>query len=383
MDRWEPLEREIESGNTRDDDTARLPINVPDDFIVHEQPVEKTGRDKHGELLLVDEDADSLAEVDFHIAYGSHDRAAARLTKALENAPDNRELKLRLMEVYFQWGNQKAFLEAAEELRAALGEQTNSDWDKVVIMGRQICPDERLFAEATPCAGAVDLDLQTQNSPALDLAFSEQDGTEVGVDTGGVDDTRAEPETIDDDAATVRWEAADGVAIRSKAIGDREKTAALPATSPELDVGADGIVDVGELPDPRESPTVTQERHELDMSATLDEEADASSTTVMRETPDPVATAELDANITSEMLPAGDMIDRRADDQEQPALVDDLVTQLDLARAYMSIGQPEQALPMLEGALQKADGKSKKARHMLEEALQEAEAAVEKTKRLA
>jgi pilus assembly protein FimV len=315
--------------------------------------------------LLVDEDADSLAEVDFHIAYGSYDRAAARLTNALANAPDNRELKLRLMEVYFQWGNQKAFLEAAEELRADLGEQTNSDWDKVVIMGRQICPDERLFAETALSAGVVDLDLQTKNSPALDLAFSEQDGTEVDVDIGGVDDTRVEPEAIDDDAATVRWEAAGGAAIRSEAIGDREKTAALPGRSPELAVGADGIVDVGELPDPRESPTVTQERYELDMSATLDEEADASSTTVMRETPDPAATEEL------------------ADDQEQPALVDDLVTQLDLARAYMSIGQPEQAIPMLDKALQKADGESKQARDMLEEALQEAEAAVEKIKRLA
>ena len=39
-------------------------------------------------------------------------------------------------------------------------------------MGRQICPDERLFTEATTAPGRVDVDLEAGDSP-LDLAFDD------------------------------------------------------------------------------------------------------------------------------------------------------------------------------------------------------------------
>ncbi len=98
--------------------------------------------------------ADAVAEADFHIAYGLYDQAAELVQKALEAAPDRRDLKLKLLEVYFMWGNKDAFLKAAQALRADVGQADDPDWNKVVIMGRQICPDERLFTEATTGGGA-------------------------------------------------------------------------------------------------------------------------------------------------------------------------------------------------------------------------------------
>ena len=81
-------------------------------------------------------------------------------------------MKVKLLEVFFVWGNKDAFLKAAKGLRKEIGERPDADWDKVVIMGKQICPDEALFAEATSAAGQVDVDLQAGDSP-LDLAFDE------------------------------------------------------------------------------------------------------------------------------------------------------------------------------------------------------------------
>ena len=78
-----------------------------------------------------------------------YDQAAELVQKALEAAPDRRDLKLKLLEVYFMWGNKDAFLNAAQSLRDEIGKADDPDWNKVVIMGKQICPDERLFAEAT------------------------------------------------------------------------------------------------------------------------------------------------------------------------------------------------------------------------------------------
>lgn len=131
--------------------------------------------------------ADPIAEADFHMAYGLYDQAADLITKTLKTDPDNRELKLKLLEVYFVWGNKEQFLASAQSLKAELG--AGSDWDKIVIMGKQICPDEALFSEATAAAGEVDLDLESSAaSPGLDFAFEESDDDDVDLDFGIVDE---------------------------------------------------------------------------------------------------------------------------------------------------------------------------------------------------
>jgi pilus assembly protein FimV len=133
--------------------------------------------------------ADPVAEADFHMAYGLYDQAAELVQKALDAAPNRRDLKLKLLEVFFVWGNKDAFLKAAQSLRKELGQKTDADWDKVIIMGKQICPDERLFSEATSAAGSVDVDLEAGDSP-LDLAFGDTAGgmdLDLGPSDGGLD----------------------------------------------------------------------------------------------------------------------------------------------------------------------------------------------------
>ncbi len=116
--------------------------------------------------------ADAVAEADFHMAYGLYDQAAELVQKALEASPNRRDLKLKLLEVFFVWGNKDSFLKAAQSLRSEIGQGADADWDKVVIMGRQICPGEKLFADATAAPDRVDVDLEAGDSP-LDLAFDD------------------------------------------------------------------------------------------------------------------------------------------------------------------------------------------------------------------
>ena len=60
---------------------------------------------------------DPLAEADFHMAYGLYDQAADLVKLAIAREPARRDLKLKLLEVYFVWGNKDSFLEAAQDLR--------------------------------------------------------------------------------------------------------------------------------------------------------------------------------------------------------------------------------------------------------------------------
>jgi pilus assembly protein FimV len=130
---------------------------------------------------------DPLAEADFHMAYGLYDQAADLVRIALEREPDRRDLRLKLLEIYFVWGNKDAFLQTAKELAASREHAPAGEWDKIVIMGKQICPDEPMFvstAGAGRGAGAlVDLNLEGgENRVDIDL-FGEPEG-ERGVDRG-------------------------------------------------------------------------------------------------------------------------------------------------------------------------------------------------------
>jgi len=210
--RWEALQSEVADDVEREN-TERLRRQAPEGSIVVEEgdrPGRRAEPDSEGateprraaapraarpaapaadetlssQTVINLDQADPVAEADFHMAYGLYDQAAELVQKALDAAPNRRDLKLKLLEVFFVWGNKDAFLSAAQGLRKEIGQKADPDWDKVVIMGKQICPDERLFAEATAGAGQVDVDLQAGDSP-LDLAFDDVAGegaTDAGVD---------------------------------------------------------------------------------------------------------------------------------------------------------------------------------------------------------
>jgi pilus assembly protein FimV len=123
---------------------------------------------------------DPLAEADFHMAYGLYDQAADLVRIALEREPDRRDLRLKLLEIYFVWGNKDAFLQTAKGLEATRDRAPAGEWDKIVIMGKQICPDEALFSSAAGSgrgAGAlVDLNLEGgENRVDIDL-FGDPEG---------------------------------------------------------------------------------------------------------------------------------------------------------------------------------------------------------------
>ena len=175
MEPWPDSESDISdapSGET-------LTIGIP--------PEEQSKEDTISSQTIINlEQADPVAEADFHMAYGLYDQAAELVEKGLEAEPGRRDLRLKLLEVFFVWGNKDSFLQTAQVLRTEMGDELDSDWDKVVIMGKQICPDESLFSAITASAGSVDVDLAASDgdAPALDLEFDSDDGAGVDLDIG-------------------------------------------------------------------------------------------------------------------------------------------------------------------------------------------------------
>ena len=107
---------------------------------------------------------DPLAEADFHMAYGLYDQAADLVRIAISREPDRRDLRLKLLEVFFVWGNKDQFLQAARELAETRELAAPGEWEKIVIMGKQLAPEDPLFAGAGSASGSglggMDLDLE-------------------------------------------------------------------------------------------------------------------------------------------------------------------------------------------------------------------------------
>ncbi|HYL02162.1 MAG TPA: FimV/HubP family polar landmark protein [Steroidobacteraceae bacterium] len=107
---------------------------------------------------------DPLAEADFHMAYGLYDQAADLIRIAIMREPARRDLKLKLLEVFFVWGNKEQFLQMAHELAGSRADAAPGEWEKILIMGKQLAPEDSLFtgggAVSGATAGGVDLNLE-------------------------------------------------------------------------------------------------------------------------------------------------------------------------------------------------------------------------------
>jgi pilus assembly protein FimV len=206
----EPAAGDMREIGTIDTSRLRRPIPSKDDesFLVeesgtHERPtfaeaaeapggaVQNVRADEtmSGDPAMNLDQGDPLAEADFHMAYGLYDQAADLVRMAIAREPQRRDLKLKLLEVFFVWGNRDQFLVTAHELAQTRAQAAPGEWDKIVIMGKQIAPEDPLFSAGVGVSGAaaagVDLDLEGgQNRVDFDLLGEPGAEPEPVVDVG-------------------------------------------------------------------------------------------------------------------------------------------------------------------------------------------------------
>ena len=148
---------------------------------------------------------DPLAEADFHMAYGLYDQAADLVRIAISREPGRRDLKLKLLEVFFVWGNKEQFLQTARELAETRDRAQSGEWEKIVIMGKQLAPEDPLFAGGggggSASFGGVDLDLEGgQSRVDFDLLGEPVAAGEIDLDIGSALGEGGDGQTVTDAA---------------------------------------------------------------------------------------------------------------------------------------------------------------------------------------
>ena len=170
-----------------------------------------TDFDKTGPGTIDTDEVDPVAEAEVYIAYGRDAQAEEILKEAMARDRNRHEIALKLLEIYHARKSATAFETVAKELRAAVGEESPL-WQKAAAMGAQIDPTNPLYgaaaagtstftamsppaAPAAPPKPDLDFDLDTSSSasgqapaPSFDLDLdARKAGSAAPAQASGVD----------------------------------------------------------------------------------------------------------------------------------------------------------------------------------------------------
>ena len=298
------------------------------------------------ETLKMDMDTnDPVSEAEFHLAYGLYDEAALLLESAAEKNPGRTDIRIKLAETYFRASKPHDFDDIAQSLKPQLDA---ADWQKIAIMGSQLLPDSPLYKGAD---GGAEL------GGDVDLAFDEPS-----------DFIDASQTKVFAPAATMAPGSRSNSAVLDFKLEDLESPDVKPASKPSVAAAA-------------AAPSNTLEFNLSDFDLSKPEAPSA----VAKPEPEPVATAShsnalefdlgsFDAEpakhtATATEAEASDMAEdinlddfdlgELADDSHAISAGDEAGTKLDLARAYVDMGDNDMARSLLTEVLMQGSEEQK------------------------
>ena len=370
------------------------------------------------EPVFASEDSESgedvLDEADVYISYGLHQQAQDLLNDAIAKDPGRNDYKAKLAEVYYSQKDQAGFEEYAEKIKGDLGE-SSSEWQKIMSMGKELAPASALFAGAAAVGVAAKSALDKPEEADIDIGIqspASEAGSDVGLEDTILDNDAAteddgldfnidDPvdEIEDDPVASKIMEANETSDILNFDVDDLadEVMDDAQGMDKELDEIATGLHETASMDD------LTQELENIGMQTTmndlkpLDEDDvdlldEAGEDTIAMtpdemgidtgiSEPDPEATAAYTSsalndalneteqfdpsNMDTEFLdPAEQTVAQTHTDLEElgpPSLIEEVGTKLDLAKAFVDMGDADAAKETLLEVINEGDESQIKA----------------------
>lgn len=306
------------------------------------------------------DEVDPIAEADVYMAYGRDAQAEEILREALEKDSRRTAIHEKLLEIYANRRDPKAFEQIALKLKEITG-GTGPDWEKTVALGRSIDAQNTLYGgsgrmaapvAAVPAASAgVDFDLDASPAPAgtpdLLLGTGGEEPT-LGAGTVDIDLGATEPAFTPEGTLIVEsgeLQAASGGLDLDLGGGEEAKPASdgidfeLPATGP----ASDSLTATA----PAASGGGLDFDLQLDLGDTKAEAAAGPSEASAGAGPLDLSSISLDLGGATE----GEGAPASTDPKWQ-----EVATKLDLAKAYEEMGDKNGASELLNEVLREGDG---------------------------
>ncbi len=346
-------------------------------------------------------EVDPISEADVYLAYGRYQQAEELIRQAIQDQPDRNECKLKLLEIFYANENKEAFEQYTSELVQAGMQKDQSFWAKVLDMANEIIPGSAVleggesvkanFESETvrdepdqPQPEKEDSSLETADFNAdevsepdaeehlsgmaeLNLEDNDPDGLDLDFDLNAFENTDSEPAESDQEVGKIEFDLGDDLIapIQNDAVDESTDELSDNQTSDE----AIETIDFDFTTDDLESET--DEKAELN-TGTADkgeenlEAFDFSSLETAVESHDD-STDKPDSDDSFDFNFDFDDASLSEDDKsEQEALgvsdltdMDEFETKIDLAKAYVDMGDAESAKAIAEEVVEKGNDQQK------------------------
>jgi len=261
-------------------------------------------------------EVDPISEADVYIAYGRFDQAEELVQSALEQEPGKVAYQHKLLEIYYANKEADKFAALAQSMADAGAEAADPDaWNRAKLMGADLDPENALFADA--------MDAPSQDiGEDLDMALSELESQLTDDVDAAVADLNAPSEDLED-----------------LDLGD---IVGQPSEDdlPVLETAAEESAEVIPEPETQEDAAIEELAAELeafDIDSLSDDEKSAGE----------IPSAGDSFGSDDDLLLNDDLDDLGGVDE-----IDDVSTKIDLARAYVEMGDKEGAKGILEEVLE-------------------------------
>jgi pilus assembly protein FimV len=359
---------------------------------------------------------DVIAEADVYLAYGIYQQAEELLVQAIADNPDRDDYRVKLAETYYASKNAEAFVEVASEIKQRAASDDSPEWKKVMVMGQDLCADNPMFqgsmvggldvGSLAPGAPEMDFDLgideaaDSDSSSDLDLSLGDE-SLELPDMDDGLDEVMEADETAAEEIDELEFDLSDTGAVEESAAAEDEFSLDIDASELDIDikegsaetdeesielgdidlglddeveVADDELMDVSDLDfgledtspaaeaeKDTESETVTfEEEEEISLDLSDEESLDIDSLDMgVEEELETAATTEAKEPAAATADAFGELTDE--DDYDLSSLddVDEVSTKLDLARAYLDMGDHEGSRGILEEVLAEGNDEQK------------------------
>ena len=353
-------------------------------------------------------EVDPISEADVYLAYGRYQQAEDLMRQAIEEQPDRDECKLKLLEIFYANENKDAFEKYATELITAGKNDDQVFWLKVVEMGAELDPDSSLYTEQagekasfeTEDSG-VDESTATDNQSKEESVDSAESENEAEFDLSVFDEDKVKSE---DEAEKTEDDSLDfDLSVFDLDDADASKTEGTesPADAEEMEsVDFDLDSSVAEEPVKAEKKGEVEEIESLDFDLGASSEAESADDTIVLDSDvdtdeslenfDFSVDESVSAPETTESTSSSDEpetkeaenfetfdFDFETDEPTPPSAIesqhdldegvsdltdmDELETKIDLAKAYVDMGDSEAAKNIAEEVLKRGNEEQKKA----------------------
>jgi len=330
-------------------------------------------------------EVDAISEADVYLAYGRHQQAEDILRQALDKAPDQLDLRAKLLEVFHAAKNADAFEEQAKILHEKIGgDESNNYWVDIAPLGREICPHSELFGGGADFSADENIgSMSADDEDLLDFDFNaEMDDATADIQASGGSDLDAgldfDMSSLDMDMDSDRTKTSSSVAsanigaIGAKetsagnsdggldfdlSFGDDEASTAMEEPSLEMDTtndfDSDNSLDFGGLEMESDADVAVAEDDDAPLELSLDDDDRAAGSAGM--------SLDFDHSADIVQLDTGSHdIDLDGElDEDIFSNVDEVGTKLDLAKAYVDMGDSDGARSILDEVLEEGDDSQK------------------------